>query len=260
VTNGPWWEHAASGVKRLLSLELAPVDVAVVDSGLDAAHPELAERVDSARRVLSLWGEWFVLIPPNTNQDERNHGTPVAGLVARAAPNARLHDLRIFDSAGRASGDTVVAGLREALRLNCPVILVTAVCEEVEAPRLRVLCEEAHRRGLTVVAARRNVPRPDLGFPAEFSSCVSVCSGEYDSLYEYCYTGRSPIEFRAWGEGVEAPLAGGGAAPVEGASFAAGVMAGICALLLGAFPGLPPFEVKTALKAFAQHPTSAQRG
>lgn len=249
---GAWWEYADRGLQALLSLDPAAlVPVAVVDSGLNATHPALAGRVLSARRALSYQGDSFSPVPLPCDQDARNHGTAVGGLVLRAAPNARLHDIRVFDSEERASGATVLAGLWEAIRLNCPVILVTAVCEASEAPRLRLACEEAYRRGLTVVASRRNVPRPDQGFPAEFSSCVSVCSGRYASLYEYEYTGKPPIEFRAWGEGIEAPQTGGGSAPVEGASFAAAVMAGLCSLLLGVFPGLAPFEVKAALKAFA---------
>lgn len=248
----PWRLPPEGGIRDLLALELAPVDVAVVDSGVDALHPALAGRVASAARVEpGRGGHCIVPVAVPTDQDRQSHGTPVAGLVAQVAPNARLHDIRIFDAEDRACGASNLAGFRHAIALRCPVISLTAVGCARDAPELRALCEEAYRQGLVVVAARRNVPKPDLGFPAEFSSCVSVCSGHFRSVYEYRYTGRPPIEFAAWGEGVPAPAARGGMAPVEGTSFAAAVMAGLCALLLGAHPGLAPFEVKTLLKACA---------
>jgi hypothetical protein len=175
----------------------------------------------------------------------------VAGLVARVAPNARIHDIRIFDAAGRADSASTLAGFRQAITRKCPVICLTAVCDAREAPRLQVLCEEAYRLGLVVVAPRRNVPRPDKGFPAEFASCLGVGSGVFRCVYEYRYTGRPPIEFVAYGDGVRAPTAEGGDRPVDGTSFAAAVMAGLCALVLGAYPGSAPFEVKALLRALA---------
>jgi hypothetical protein len=42
-----------------------------------------------------------------------------------------------------------------------------------------------------------------------------------------------------------------GSTPSDRASYATSTVTGICALILGAFPGLTPFEIKSALKAHA---------
>lgn len=251
---GPWWTAPLPDrVADLLGADPAPVAVAVVDSGLNALVPDLAGRVDGAAMVVPGPGGWtFADLPGPADRDARDHGTAVAGLVARVAPNARLHDLRIFDPAGRADGDTAVAGLGEAVRRRLSVICLTAVCDAREAPRLARLCAEADRAGLVVVAPRRNVPRPDPGFPAACPTCLGVASGRFPDLYAYRYTGRPPIEFVAYGEGVTAPGADGGRRPVDGTSFAAGVLAGLCALIRGAYPGCAPFEVKALLRALAR--------
>jgi subtilisin family serine protease len=52
---------------------------------------------------------------------------------------------------------------------------------------------------------------------------------------------------------VDVPVAaaGGGYTTMTGTSFATPIMCGHVALLMGAYPGLTPFEIKTLLKAFA---------
>lgn len=233
-------------------MDLSPVDVAVVDSGVDASHPALIQRVYSATKV-ELTGGGFRLVPLERpgNHDVDGHGTSVAGIVARTAPNARIHDIRIFDGLGKGSGASNVEGFRHAVERGYRVINMSAVGSAVHAAALQELCERAYRRNLVVVAARRSVPRPDLGYPAEFSSCISVGSGTFDSAYHYHYTGKPPIEFIAFGSGIEAPAIGGGFSNVDGTSFAAAVVSGLCALILGACPGLAPFEVKATLRALS---------
>jgi subtilisin len=247
-----WWEHIATGIESLLERDLAPVDVAVVDGGVDATHPELIRRVDSAVRI-EPHGEIYGAVQSKcpADQDVGGHGTSVAGILARIAPNARIHDIRIFDSHKNSSGLTNIAGFQHAVERGCSIINLSVVCSANHSAALRQLCEHAYRRNLVVVAARRNVPKPDFGYPAEFSSCISVGNGIFSSVYDYSYTGKPPIEFIAFGSGIEAPTVNHGYTRVDGTSFAAPVISGLCALIRGAFPGLTPFEVKAALKAFA---------
>ena len=56
---------------------LARVRVAVIDSGVDAGHPELASRIAAARSFVG-----------GTPRDTQGHGTFVAGLIAAQADNA----------------------------------------------------------------------------------------------------------------------------------------------------------------------------
>jgi subtilisin family serine protease len=92
------------------------VRIAVLDTGIDATHPALAARLARAGDG-NILGRDFVDDDNDASEvDSRadagfGHGTHVAGLVALAAPGARLMPVRVLDAAGR--GNTWV--LAEAL-------------------------------------------------------------------------------------------------------------------------------------------------
>ncbi len=90
-----------------------------------------------------------------------------------------------------------------------------------------------------------------MGFPAEFSNCISVDNKAFVSPYEFVYRPDTVIEYAANGEEVVVAAAGGGYTTMTGTSFAAPTVSGLCALILGAYPALRPFELKTILKAYA---------
>ena len=92
---------------------LEPVEVAIVDSGIDATHPALQGRIAEAWAIApGPGGATRTPCPAPSNQDVFGHGTSVAGIVAAIAPNAKLVDIRVLDNSNVASGDTVVEGLR----------------------------------------------------------------------------------------------------------------------------------------------------
>ena len=219
---------------------LAPVVVSVVDSGVDGTHPELRGRVAAALRVQDgPEGPIARAQSPDAGNDVYGHGTAVAGIVAAVAPNARIHDIRVLDERNQATGEARVINLSLACRARF-------------APELHQLCERAYRRNQVVVAAKRNMPLVDQGFPAELSACISVDRERYASPFDLGYRPTPPIEFVGRGVDVPAPAPGGGFQVVTGTSFATPAVSGLCALLLGIAPELRPFEVKAVLKGLAR--------
>jgi subtilisin family serine protease len=98
--------------------------VAIVDSGVDLGHPDLAGNIVSP-------GRDFVE-NDNQAQDENGHGTHVAGIVAAltgngvgvagTAPNAGLLPVRVLDEEGSGSTEDVAAGIRYAADNGADVI------------------------------------------------------------------------------------------------------------------------------------------
>jgi subtilisin family serine protease len=231
---------------------LRPVDVAVVDSGVDATHPRLEGRVKKAVHF-----DPHATMPeplegdPTANNDLFGHGTAVGSIIAELAPNANLVDVRVLRPGNQGVGMVLVAGLRHAIDLGCPVINMSVAASVKISRPLQGLVEKAYRTGQIVVASKRNMPLADYGYPAELSGTVSVDSLSTSRLLDLIYRGGKVIEYAACGEELEVAVAGGGYRKVTGTSFAAPIVAAICALFLGARPDLRPFEIKTVLKAYA---------
>lgn len=236
----------------LAGSSLAPVTVCVVDSGVDGAHEALRGRVQEAWSIDDLPGG-----PARTRRDcpggndVFGHGTAVAGIIASVAPNAGIIDVRVLDERNQATGKTLVEGFRFAVESSARIINLSLACRCAFAGELHQLCEKAYRLNQVVVAAKRNMPLTDLGFPAELSSCIAVDLAAFPDPLRFGYRPTPPIEFVGHGIEVMAPAPGGGYRAVTGTSFATPAVAGICALLLGRCPELRPFELKALLKALA---------
>ncbi|MHC4986395.1 MAG: S8 family serine peptidase [Planctomycetota bacterium] len=232
--------------------DLAPTTVAVVDSGVDATHPDLTGRVVSSMFVENEEPHRIQTVSTDANNDVYGHGTAVAGIIAAIAPNAQIVDIRILDNQNLCTGGTLLAGFRGAVEQGVRVINMSLASKAKFASSLNLLCEQAYLQSQVVVTAKRNMPLVDNGFPAEFSSCISVDMGKLSSQFELLFQAGSPIEFVAQGEEVVVPAVGGGHRTMTGTSFATPVVAGLCVLLVGAYPDLRPFDVKSLLRAFAE--------
>lgn len=233
----------------LVSGPLEPVEVAIVDSGVDASHPDLSSRIAAAFRVEPVQGRLrAVEVPPGANNDTFGHGTAVASIVARLAPHARLVDIRVLGAAQSGAGAALIEGLRVAVARRCPVVNMSLAATAPYAQSLVTLCDAAYRQGQVVVASKRNMPLADNGYPAEFSACIAVDSARLASELHLLYREGEAIEFVADGEEVVVAAPGGGYTTKTGTSFAAPAVSAMCALLLGTWPGLRPFEVKALLR------------
>ena len=225
---------------------LEPVDVAIIDSGIDATHPDLLGRVVSACRVEN---KAVIEVETPSNNDTFGHGTGVASIIARTAPNARLFDIRVLQPGNKGSGDDLLAGMQLAVRSRYRVINMSLAASAKFVPELRVSCEQAYYQDQVVVAARRNMPISDDGFPAEFASVIGVDNGELPPM-ALRYRPKRTIEVEALGDAVTVAAAGGGYTAMSGTSFATPLVSGMCALLLGAFPTLRPYEVRAVINSY----------
>jgi subtilisin family serine protease len=256
LTEGPLKRALDTPIDELSKSALAPVVVAVLDSGIDGSHPDLAGRVvrgmafeaDAEGNVASRDSD------PTQNNDLYGHGTGVASIIARIAPNARFIDLRVLGGNNRGSGEAMIAGFEHAVRSEARLFNMSLAASEKYLPRLSALAEDAYRRGISIVASRRNMPLQDEGFPAALIPCVGVDNEGQGPEGSWLYR-NDVIEYSAHGVDVPVAAHGGGYTTMTGTSFATPIMCGHVALLLGAHPELRPFEVKALLKAMAAEAT-----
>ena len=146
------------------------VRVAVIDSMIDAANPELAGSVVDSFDTLKSPGQ------PD------KHGTAVAGLIAGhgkltgAAPDARILAVRAFDPAGKAAQGTtfnVLKGLGWAVAHKAQIINMSFAGPR--DPALHRALAAARKRGLVLVAAAGNggAKSPPL-YPAADENVIAV--------------------------------------------------------------------------------------
>jgi hypothetical protein len=225
------------------------VRVAVIDSGIDSQHPDLARQVDVR--------ENFVDDKPTPPEA---HGTAVAGVIAAhagnglgvagVAPGARLMALRAcWETAGpggaqgaRCSSFTLAKALNFAILHDARVINLSL---GGPADRLlQALVESAAARGITVVGAV-DPARPD-GFPAKVPGVLAVGMAAPGHPAP-----AGAAEGLLLAPGVDVPTCVPRArwGFVSGTSYAAAHVSGLVALLAELLPQAGPAELRSHILA-----------
>jgi subtilisin len=249
----PLLEALTTPMEAWWARSLQPIDVAVLDSGIDATHKDLEGRVAAAFRVeRGKSGLKWHKVPQGTNNDVFGHGTAVGSIIAKLAPNARLIDVRVLGTDNSATAACFIHALKEAVQRRWPVLNLSLALSAKFAAEARPICETAWHQGQVIVSAKRNMPVVDLGLPAEFGTSISVDTDELSDARHIRFLPGEVIEFVALGENVTVAAPGGGYTTLSGTSFATPTVSALCAVMLGAFPGLLPFEVRTILKHHAR--------
>ncbi|MGN9811149.1 type VII secretion-associated serine protease mycosin [Micromonospora sp. BQ11] len=255
------WTQQRYAPERLAPLATgAGVTVAVVDSGVDRVHPQLAGRVLAGTDLLDPGGDG--------TRDCAGHGTGVASIIAAAprpgvafrglAPDARILPVRVSEQQvvdGRESGRTVSAAdfaraIRWAVDEGADVLNLSVVLY-ADDPAVRAAIAHAVDRDVVVVAAAGNLhengdPRP---YPAAYDGVLGVGAVGADGT-------RAP--FSQTGPYVDLVAPGGDvlmAAPrqghlrAEGTSYAVPFVAATAALLRQYRPELDAAEVARRIVA-----------
>lgn len=230
------------------------VRVAVVDSGIDADHPELGGCVRGGVAVeYDPDAETRVRIeadhPP---RDLSGHGTACAGIIHGLAPEAEIYSVRVLGRDLRGKAFQFAGGLRWAIDNDMRVInLSLSTSREEYYGLFHKLTDDAYFKNVILVSAVNNIPAPS--YPSLYSSVVSVAAHPGQDPFVYYYNPSPPVEFGAPGIDIEVAWMGGQYSVVTGNSFAAPHIAGLAALVLAAHPELTPFELKTVLMACASN-------
>lgn len=226
------------------------ISVAVIDSGIDANHPDLQGKIKDS--VEAKKDNKRVLFEPSETGDSAGHGTACAGVISRIAPDAEIYSIKVLGAGGLGDGQAFLAGLEFAVKNRYRLVNLSLGTTKPQffAP-LHDLLDRAYQAGCIVVAAANNLPQPS--FPSVFSSSLISVSKIADSdPFNFGFRYGEVIELTAPGVNVRTTWLGGGYKSLTGNSFACPHIVGIIALLLEANPLLTPFQVKSALYAIAK--------
>ncbi len=225
--------------------------VAIIDSGVEAAHPAVGGRLVESVAVERRGEDWDVV--PTAPVDVVGHGTACAGIIHALAPEAEIVSIRVLGADNRGNGGAFATGIQWAIEASGASVANLSLSSRSDAffAVLHELADEAYFRNLLLVSAANNVAI--ASYPSLFSSVVSVAAHDMASHDAWLYNPQPPVEFGAFGLNVDVAWRGGTRMVVTGNSFAAPHIAGYAALIRAAHPGISPFEVKAILAATADN-------
>lgn len=221
------------------------VRMAMLDTGVDETHPELAGKLAGSYELVRARGSTYSC-EPKKGSDEMDHGTACAGIILRLAPDVELHSVKVMGGNAKGSSDELVAGLSWAVEQKMDVVNISAgTMDRASRNKLSDIADEAFYNGVIVVTAAHN--QGMTAYPANLSSVLSV---DYEFIQDpitYRYKLGQPIELEANGVYVKAPSSGGGTREFLGTSFACPHASAVVARLVEMYPGLQPFEARSLL-------------
>jgi len=252
-----------------------PVDVAVLDTGIDPTHPDL--NVVGGYDCTGS-GSWV---------DRHGHGTHVAGIIGArdngqgvvgVAPGARLWAIKVFGDNGSGYVSWLICGLNW-VAANAGTIAVanysggasgsdTPNCGGSTDPLHRAVCNVVQAGVTLVVAAGNGSQDASTTVPAAYPEAIAVGAivdtdgqpgglgpstsyGADDTRASFSNYGPA-VDFYAPGYAILSTVPGGGYQRWSGTSMAAPHVAGAAALYRAQNPGASPSQVRSFLASVGE--------
>ncbi|MCB1391863.1 S8 family serine peptidase [Nitrobacter sp. Nb-311A] len=224
------------------------VIVAVIDSAIDADHPEIAGSIVASFDALD-------------GKDKPHvHGTGIAGaIVAHArlmgsAPSAKILAIRAFgvtQGTAESTSFTILRSLDHAAAHGAQVINMSFAGPK--DPLVSRGIAAAAEMGIVMVAASGNAgPKSPPLHPAADAEVIAVSATDADDRLFAASNRGSHVAITAPGVDIFLPAPNGKYQMTSGTSFSAAYISGLAALVLERRPALKPAEVRAILTTSAR--------
>ena len=246
----PWGlEVIYNDVDLINSSGGAGINVAVLDTGVNSTHPDLASRIAQCKDFTNP----KVSIIDGKCDDKNGHGTHVAGIIAAdggsdgkgifgVAPEAKLFVYKVCTNSGSCYADDISVALRLAADQGAHVINMSFGSDQ-ESSIIKNAIEYAASSGVLLVAAAGNDGPFDgsIDYPGANTSVVAVGAiNKFSTVTDWSSRGinsltipwvveHRDIEFAAPGEHIESTSNSGGYIVFSGTSMASPFIAGLAA-------------------------------
>lgn len=244
------WHLAALGITQVHQVSKGKdVVVGVVDTGVDASHPDLAGRIIPGIDLYDSNG--------NGQTDKDGHGTSMAGIIAGTgsgtdgilgiAPEAKILPVKITDRESTATAESIKLGIQKAVDHGAKVINVSwATATTLES---NSIIDYALSKDVVIVAGAGNTSlgQTEVCWPANTSGVIAVTA-----------TDRSGSFWSGSAKGPEAVVSAPGTDIIstsprelyasgynlgEGTSASSAIVSGIAALIRAKYPNMSAANV-----------------
>lgn len=211
------------------------VKIAIIDTGVDFFHPDLADNVRTGINLLK---------PQLLAGDDHGHGTHVAGIIAAVdndagvvgiASDANLYPVKVLNHRGEGYLADVIRALDWCVKQRMDIINMSFGVNR-KSQALHIAVNRAVQAGCIVVAAAGNHGggNKTVDYPAAYSEVIAVgAADEYDNIA--WFSSRGPeVNLVAPGTRVLSTSTGSRYLRHDGTSMAAAHVSGAIAILLKA--------------------------
>ena len=228
------------------------VIIAVLDTGVDLAHPALQGRLLTGYDMVD---DDAV---PNDDGDGVGwgHGTHVTGILAKIAPQSQILPVRVLDTDGRGNIFTLAYAIEWAVAQGADVINLSLGAEGDS----RILHDTIQRvldQGVIVVAAAGNSNTSTPQYPATYPGVIAVTAVDgVNQKADFANYGAQWVDMAAPGVGITSTMVGplgSGYASWSGTSMSAPFVSGAVALLRQALPAVPAAEIAARFTSHSQN-------
>ncbi|BDV43728.1 peptidase S8 [Geotalea uraniireducens] len=226
-------QHIGADKAVAMGVTGAGVKVAVLDTGIDYTHPDLAANYKGGYNFIADNND------PFDDAYGTSHGTHVAGIIAAlnngtgvvgVAPGASLYAVKVLDGGGGGYVSTIIAGIEWAIENKMNVINISIGSPE-SSTALEEACNKAYQAGIVIVASAGNYSPGTVLYPAAYDSVIAVSATYQDDTIGTFSSYGPQVELAAPGHNILSTAIGGGYITHYGTSQAAPHVAGVAALL-----------------------------
>lgn len=241
IRNDQWWIKTLdlTAVHKMTQGE--GIKVAVIDTGVDATHPDLTGNV--------LPGIDFFDEKTKGQKDRNGHGTGMASLIAGhghgagnadgilgIAPKAKILPVAVQAENGMIPPKAVAAGILWSLDQGADVINISLTSSNDSD--LEKAVERAYDKNVIVVAGVGNRKDVIIGAPANHPGAVAVTGITRTGKLSKEHISAEQTDIAAPGEDIVRAAPGGGYSEATGASDATAIVSGAVALIRAKYPDL----------------------
>lgn len=224
----------------------AAVTVAVVDTGVDYDHEDLAGQVIKGYDFGN---------NDNDPKDDQGHGTHVAGTIAALGENGkgvvgvayktRILAIKVLGSDGSGSTSAIAQGILKAQEMGARVINLSLGGPQ-EASVLKDAIDQVTAKGVFCVVASGNDSKSTPNYPAAYANAFSVGATDQSDKRTSFSNFASSVDIAAPGLDILSTTEGR-YKKLSGTSMASPHVAAAAALLLAKYPTLTPQQLRDTL-------------
>jgi subtilisin family serine protease len=235
------------------------VNVAILDTGIDYDHPDLASNIVGGINYAGYW--WR---DGSTNKlywdDKYGHGSHCAGIVAAVnntigvvgvAPGASLWAVKVLGDDGIGYVSDIIQGLEWCVDNAIDIVSMSFGSVEY-SESLDNACYATYAAGVLLVAAAGNENGGAVHYPGACGSVIAVSATNANNLIANFSSTGPEVELAAPGVDIKSTYWYGAYGLGSGTSMACPHVAGAAALVWAAEPSLTPEQVRLRLRQTAE--------